>query len=608
MLQTAFGASTEISWGESPEWLALLHYKKTMFNAYKSMISLPEFFLNSSGPTDPQREWLATVAVFTEARERKLNSGADPRCRFPARYKFVSKALGWQPFNEPPCQELMIWKDQLHSDSVSLIYASQYSGNPASFFGHTFLKLNNSSHALGQRQIDFLDRTVAYLATVEDDVNPVSYAVQGIFGGFHSSFMFENFQALSMEYSDLENRDLWEYRLNLDASEVQFLLDHLWEIREKDIFTYYFTNRNCAYYVMEALDAIRPSWHLTDTVTLYAAPIDSVKTLVRQGQATVVNYRPAAGTKLRAQLQQLSSLQREAFWTVVRDPQSALPNDAPVLEAIVGLTNYYEIKNHGVLTETQKDLRERSLLARSKLGRQTGFAADLVVTPPPPVHLSHPSSAVELGGGQSATNGSYLSLGGKVGMHELTDLEIGFNKNSEIEILHAQARVYDETRKLTLDHLKILDIQNIKSVDRLDMAPAWVIDWDYLTPKDLNCTPDCRVMHFDSKFGFAFDFSFPATSYFLVGGEVEAGSGLEKGARFGPTSRLGLLWAFTSAAKLHAFFDMTGDLGQDDRPILRRSVQLQQGFSIARDFKLSLHYANFFSADKSFDLMGSYFF
>ena len=41
------------------------------------------------------------------------------------------------------------------------------------------------------------------------------------------------------EYSNLENRDIWEYSLEFTPDEVERMLLHLWEL--KDIYTdYYF--------------------------------------------------------------------------------------------------------------------------------------------------------------------------------------------------------------------------------------------------------------------------------------------------------------------------------------------------------------------------------
>jgi hypothetical protein len=65
------------------------------------------------------------------------------------------------------------------------------------------------------------------------------------------------------EYSDLENRDIWEYELNLTPEEIDRLLMHAWELGPIH-FDYYFFDENCAYHLLGLLEAARPDLTLTE--------------------------------------------------------------------------------------------------------------------------------------------------------------------------------------------------------------------------------------------------------------------------------------------------------------------------------------------------------
>ena len=61
-----------------------------------------------------------------------------------------------------PCRERIEWKEQLGATQVTLIFASSDLGNPASSFGHTFLKLVNPKNAKNRDLIDYGVNDVFY--------------------------------------------------------------------------------------------------------------------------------------------------------------------------------------------------------------------------------------------------------------------------------------------------------------------------------------------------------------------------------------------------------------------------------------------------------------
>jgi len=66
--------------------------------------------------------------------------------------------------------------------SVSLVYATGYLGNPASYYGHVLLKINSD----GDTQTALEDQAINFGAIIPDNEGMVSYILKGLMGGYES--------------------------------------------------------------------------------------------------------------------------------------------------------------------------------------------------------------------------------------------------------------------------------------------------------------------------------------------------------------------------------------------------------------------------------------
>jgi hypothetical protein len=87
-----------------------------------------------------------------------------------------------------------------------------------------------------------LDYTVNYAASTQQE-RGLSFAFKGLFGGYQGSFSVEPYYAQVKRYGDLENRDIWEYRLALSYEEVIRMMMHAWELKSAKL-DYYFIDEN----------------------------------------------------------------------------------------------------------------------------------------------------------------------------------------------------------------------------------------------------------------------------------------------------------------------------------------------------------------------------
>ena len=83
-------------------------------------------------------------------------------------------------------------------------------------YGHTLLRID-------ARDQDERTRLLAYAfnsAAAVQEPNGLTFAVQGLLGGYPGTFSVLPYYVKVREYTDLENRDLWEYELALETHEV----------------------------------------------------------------------------------------------------------------------------------------------------------------------------------------------------------------------------------------------------------------------------------------------------------------------------------------------------------------------------------------------------
>ena len=220
-----------------------LHWKKLLhYSGNKSDITSKDFFLAPDGRTNPEAELQATI--------EGINSSSDIYCRYPARRNWLEK----KGINFPKrnCPQFEKWTRGSGVKSISLIFASGFLGNPASYFGHPLLKFNFKDE---RSPLDLLDTAINYGAFTPPDVGALPYAIKGIFGGFDAGFTSVDFFFHRNNYSELELRDLWEYELNLSPEQRDEVVAHIWEMQNAKI-TYYFMKDNCAYRMGDLMELV----------------------------------------------------------------------------------------------------------------------------------------------------------------------------------------------------------------------------------------------------------------------------------------------------------------------------------------------------------------
>ena len=254
-----------------PTWQRLLYYDR---DAKRSDVVSADYFLSPEGRTDPLKELTATLKAYSAPFGEDGDQHA--RCRFPARYLWLSQMLMLDDYQviPPRCVSLKKSQDKVQLDSISLMYVTGYLGNPASSFGHSFIKLNTRNN-FGDSSL--FDLSISYGADVPENENVFLYIYRGLFGEYEAKISDKYFYSDDLVYSSTEFRDIWEYELNLTDQQLLLFQLHIWEILGHQ-FQYYFLHRNCGYELSRMLEVVIDD-DLVKSADFYFLPIETFYSL-----------------------------------------------------------------------------------------------------------------------------------------------------------------------------------------------------------------------------------------------------------------------------------------------------------------------------------------
>jgi hypothetical protein len=224
-------------------------------NDGESEIDDASFFLSSEGKSNASSELNATIELLLNETVFDDNATA---CRFPARKAWLQEQLKIDAFVKTECKAFSTLVKKVDPKSATLVFPSAHINSPASMFGHTFLRIDSSYDS------KLLSHAINYAATADQgSENGVVFAIKGLFGGYSGAYSLLPYYEKLKEYRDTEQRDIWEYELNLSEAEVKRMLLHIWELGNSFSW-YYFFDENCSYNMLWLIEVARPTVYLRE--------------------------------------------------------------------------------------------------------------------------------------------------------------------------------------------------------------------------------------------------------------------------------------------------------------------------------------------------------
>jgi hypothetical protein len=471
------------------EWHLLLHYRKGLFGGYESEQDDPGLFMSPNGKTDPDAELKATLMKFF-SDELVGSTRQSAQCAFIARYHWLKEQLQFDPARLPAlsCERFDRWYEDFEAQSISLIFPSAFLNNPASMFGHTLFRVDQMGRT---EQTRILAYTVNYAALVPSDAG-IMYPIKGIFGSYKGYFSTIPYYLKVQQYRDIENRDIWEYRLNLTAHQLRRFLMHAWELGNA-YFDYFFFKENCSYHILALLDYADPELYLTDEFMFWTVPADTVRLIVsKPGLVSEVTYRPSRSTVIKRKRESLPAAERDLAHRITQDlsevgspafAQLARSKQAFVLDLASDYLRY-RIETTDSPKAEWKERNRAVLTARSQLRIPSEeFAVRPFAKQP---ELGHRMHRLALGGGWR-NDDTFEEATFRGGYHDLLDPEVGYTPDAQIEMASITVRHYNRADQTRVERATLLNLLSLSPIDSVFHAPSWKLNVGMNTIRHNDC-------------------------------------------------------------------------------------------------------------------------
>ena len=453
---------------QSRYWHLLLHMPHET-----SEIDDTAFFLAPDGKTNAAAELNATIAaLYNETRFDDNATG----CLYPARRYWLQHTLGLEALPKLQCRAYERIVKEVDPQAATLVFSAAHINSPASMFGHTFIRIDSSYDS------KMLSHAINYAAGADPDKeNGILFAFKGLFGGYPGLYSMLPYYEKLKEYRDSEQRDIWEYDLNLTPDEVMMMVRHIWEI-QRVYNWYFFFDENCSYNMFWLMEIARPSVHLREHFTYQVIPLETVHATEAEGLVKAKHYRPSKRTMLlgyEAVLDTKGTQDAKELVFGTRIPEQILADDAAsmqtkryILEAAAELAQYHLMK--GDIDKPTYLKRYHAILsARATLGK----GAKVPIHRPANPDKGHRATRSGLATGWRDGR-PVQTIGIRPAYHDLGDSDIGFLRGTQIEFLNLVAR-YDHDGA-AVEKATILSIVSIAPLSAFFKPFSWRMraGWD----------------------------------------------------------------------------------------------------------------------------------
>jgi len=564
---------------QSEQWLALLHNKPQQGSSdLQSYVDDNTFFLADDGATNPHSELLASIHA--------LKTDKTIQCRFPARTTFLLNHVDnlAHEISDFECTKYKAWQKQLNTSSVVLVFAAAQLNSPSSMYGHTFLRFDPDNV---EQHSTYLSYALNFGATVTEGDTGFLYAAKGLTGGYPGNFAANPYFEKIKEYNRLENRDLWEYKLNLTQDEINTMLAHMWELRGIN-FDYFFFDENCSFRLLELLDVARPGLKLVEHFPVTTIPLDTVRVVESEGLVSEVFYRESILTELENQLSQLSPSQRTLVLALSEDEKLLTSSQFTALsidtQQLVVDSAYRYLRYQNTFNGRQKEVTRRSFLLLRHLNKHPVEIKKALVTPVRP-DQGHKTTMWSAGLGERDDQ-PYFQLQYRGSYHDLLDPSSGYYSGMSLNMVNVIARMYRDD-KLTLEKAELLDIVSLST--RNEFFSPWSWKANISVEQQWTAGKDILVTQGSGGGGVSYQPIENSHLFLLATARLEFNKKFDNLASLAPGLQIGFLYDWKKASLLleAEHYQFIGDQTKRSRVSLQQSWQIAANDSLR--FSASYH-------------------
>ena len=388
------------------------------------------------------------------------------------------------------------------------------------------------------------------------------------------------------EYSNLESRDLWEYRLDLSSRTADRVLRHVWELGEAH-FDYYFLTENCSYQLLPLFDAADPGLGLSRWRRPGVTPIDTLRVFLDKGLVKERRYRPSLVSQMLLRRSRLTREERRLARRLGRDPSSPLPEGLPPERQAAVLDSAHDYFRYRNGFKKEKEPLADALLSRRgriKIASEPLPKGEWKKAP----EDGHGTARV-MGGGGVHEDGPFGELSWRAALHDPLARQDGYVPDSLLEMVGLSAR-FDADRKAYLQKLDLANVTSLSAWDPWLRRPSWRVALGMRRAEELSCgESSCLVAELSGGPGLAARlWDKGPLVYALAEAECAAGSPLRLRHRAGGGGAAGALMSLGRSRVQVEFLHRRYALG-DARE--RTQAELGWALELLRDLELRVRLA-----------------
>jgi len=451
----------------SKQWLSINFYIKEG-QSISSLISNDSFFLSTDGKNNPLNELEASIQLF---KSKTTSENINIKCKYPVRYKFL---LQYNLINShfdftAHCSGYKSWQSKYKFTSVSLIMPAAYMNSPSSVFGHTFLRLNNNTIPKNK------SISINYVAKLPSNISFIDYIKGGMSGDFVGQFKLVPYHIKLREYNYVENRNIWEFQLNISPIKLSHISDVLWQLKYAQ-FKYYFFDYNCSYMILAFLQIIDSQFSISDLLPFYTLPSDTVDILYERNLIDSSTYIPSSLTKFSTTVSKFDADTKEIIFDLalgkpINNDFYKLPTieKQNILQASINLIDILVQDQRITRTQGEKNINRLSPLFEN---------FERVFTPKEQVNHSyiqpHKAHRLTISHHRSESK-QYQSINFSLGYHRLMDNLAHQTFGSQVSFLDADFSL--DNNNLSLTHFNLLSLKSFIPITEFNNSPvSWSMD------------------------------------------------------------------------------------------------------------------------------------
>ncbi|MCG3652994.1 DUF4105 domain-containing protein [Aliarcobacter butzleri] len=446
---------------ENSYWAKLLHYRNGI-----SEIDSTNFFISNNGKEDLKEELFETINSLETGTNNVL-------CRFPLRVEWLKQNIPTLEEKIVPysCEELDKFLELTDAKYVTMVFPTAHINSPASMYGHTFLKVG------GDKETPLISNAINYAAKT-DEKNGLIFAYNGLFGGYEGRYSIMPYYEKIKEYNNLEQRDVWEYDLNLSQEEINKLVLHTWELKDS-YADYYFFKENCSYNVLWLLEIARPSLDLVSYFDFKAIPLDTIKILTKyDGLIVDSRYRYSNLKKMKHILNE--EIENKEFLKAYINDEIELPDSLSQSDKIsyldfkIAYTQYQRSEDG---TEKKEYIKNYLKLLKERSAHKQTRTYN-IKSPLDPL-ISHDSARI----GLFYDSNDSFETSIKPAYNDMYDIVDGYLQGAYIDFFELNFKKQKD-KDVKLDRFTLIKIKSYSPQDMIFKPISWGIDAGYEHFKD----------------------------------------------------------------------------------------------------------------------------